>query len=381
MRLQVVKIIDEGELLRILHKAKKSLLIEPPYRRKYTPLGLAKISAYIKNNGGTTFFRRSVPRNTGTRFDSVFITSLFTYTYKTVVTTVMEANKEFPGCKMVIGGVCATLLMKRMAKDLGEVNCSIFPGYSKELDITPPDYETNWYMKEPWDKFSTVFTSRGCPNRCPYCAVWKLEPDTWLNPEWRKAIDEERPYAMISDNNLSATPEKHINEVINFLSMKKKKVIFDNGFDCKHVTQEMAIELSRLSFVRHGMRIAFDRIEEDGVFQKAVKLLLKNGIPHTQIMAYVLFNFNDTPKQANYRMKECVKLGIRPYPQQYEPLNEADRKKRYIGKHWTKGLARTFRNFWLLAGYYKKMNFTKFARNYRDSRMEKADWDAWYGKK
>jgi hypothetical protein len=79
-------------------------------------------------------------------------------------------------------------------------------------------------------------------------------------------------------------------------------------------------------------------------------------------MAYVLFNFNDTPSEADYRMRECVKLGIRPYPQQYEPLKEASRDKKFIGKHWTPNLVRAFRYFWLMAGIYTKTTFVEWAR-------------------
>ncbi|GAH91088.1 unnamed protein product, partial [marine sediment metagenome] len=33
------------------------------------------------------------------------------------------------------------------------------------------------------------------------------------------------------------------------------------------------------------------------------------------------------------------------------------RKEPYIGKHWTKHLARAYRYFYLMAGYYSKYNF------------------------
>jgi len=100
------------------------------------------------------------------------------------------------------------------------------------------------------------------------------------------------------------------------------------------------------------MRVAFDRIEEDGILQDAVKLLIKYGVNPSSILSFVLFNFNDTPQEANYRMIECLKLGIRPYPQQYTPLNCTSRDNVFIGKYWTLNLVRAFRFFWLMAGCY-----------------------------
>jgi len=44
------------------------------------------------------------------------------------------------------------------------------------------------------------------------------------------------------------------------------------------------------------MRLAFDRIEEDGIFQHAINMLKDNGVPRNAIMSYCLFNFMDTPQ-------------------------------------------------------------------------------------
>ena len=104
-------------------------------------------------------------------------------------------------------------------------------------------------------------------------------------------------------------------------------------------------------------------------------------------MAYVLFNFSDTPKEADYRMHECVKLGIRPYPQQYQPLIQLNRNNKFIGRYWTKNLLRVFRYFWLMAGYFTKITFEEFAKKQDiivDSKykLNKEDWEKWYeGKK
>jgi len=55
---------------------------------------------------------------------------------------------------------------------------------------------------------------------------------------------------MISDNILSAQPSAHIKEVCNFMIEHKKRVVFDNGFDCKHITPELASLLGRLKYYK-----------------------------------------------------------------------------------------------------------------------------------
>ena len=95
------------------------------------------------------------------------------------------------------------------------------------------------------------------------------------------------------------------------------------------------------------------------------------------MMCFVLFNFNDTPKEAHYRMQEVNKLGIRPYPQQYVPLNNTDKKVKYIGKHWSKNLLRCFRYFWLMAGCYQKKSFEEFVRTDPTYNLTDDDWKLW----
>jgi hypothetical protein len=180
---------------------------------------------------------------------------------------------------------------------------------------------------------------------------------------------------MISDNNLSSTPD-HLLEVCEYLYNHSKSVVFDNGFDCKLITPEIATALAKLRYVRTGLRLAFDRIEEDGVFQQAIELLKRSGVSASTLMAYVLFNFKDTPQEANYRMSECVRLGIRPYPQKYEPLYSKD-AKHYIGKYWTKNLLRAFRYFWLMAGLYTKTDFKTWAKKQTENPLREQDWEAW----
>ena len=51
-----------------------------------------------------------------------------------------------------------------------------------------------------------TFTTRGCPNRCSFCAVPKLEPEY-------KEIPNFRPAPVVCDNNLLAASKKHLERV------------------------------------------------------------------------------------------------------------------------------------------------------------------------
>jgi hypothetical protein len=343
-------ILTEKQLLNRLDNSKKITLIQPNYITKYPPLGLAKIAGYkgIEN----CYF------NYNKKSDLICITSLFTYYSENVFNSIEQALYNGYNGKIIIGGIFASLMPDTFTNKYKD-SIDVFCGYSTILDYIKP--EINYFnCKDKFKKYSFVFTTRGCPNSCAYCAVKKIEKERWLNTKWQQCIDTEKKILMVSDNNLSSWPKEHLIDIIEFSNTHKMKLVFDNGLDCKLIDEDTALILSCANFEQSGLRLAFDRIEEEKQFINAIKLLLKNKIAKKKIMAYVLFNFTDTLEEANFRMETCKKLGIRPYPQCFVPLNKLDKKDIYIGKYWNLDLIRKFRFFWLMRGYYTKYTFKEF---------------------
>lgn len=373
------QIITERGLLARLRKAKRVFLLEPNYSRTYLPLGLAKIARFLKERTKCEEVRF------GRSFDNlptdlVCITTLFTYQQRecrAAIAGVRRFNAEVP---ILVGGVLATLAPSLL--ELEKVKrVFLFQGTSKTLDQVGPDYSIDWQLEPKMNAYSYLFTSRGCANKCAYCAVRKIEPDQWINPDWRRAIDPERPKIMILDNNFTSNVEAHVEDVFREFHEQKKQLFFQSGLDIKFINKETAAELARFKFDggMRGCRVAFDRIEEDGLFQRAVNMLIEAGVPYGNIMAYILFNFNDTPAEADYRARECDKVLARPYPQRFEPLNAAARGK-YVGKHWTDRLARAFRNFWLRPGFYTRMTFEQYInmpRTMTTAKLKQEDIELW----
>ena len=217
-----------------------------------------------------------------------------------------------------------------------------------------------------------------------------IEPGLWVNKDWKKQINLKLPAVSICDNNFSALPMDHIKDVIYFLKDHRKRVMIESGIDCKFVTKELADVLSEVTYAsNNGFRMAFDRIEEDGIFQKAVQTLIDAGIDPGKFQVFVLFNFKDNPKEANYRMNECSKLKVRPYPQRFTPLNKKERDNKFINKYWTPGLLRLFWGYWGSGTYWAgsskeggvtfedflKTNISKSGRG--KYKVKPEDWKAW----
>ena len=156
----------------------RALLVEPKYRTKYPNLALMKISTRLKRqNTEVEYFKGMKPptleSSTMGGYDHIYITSLFTYDSEVTLDTINYYKKTYPSAKIVVGGIFASLNPEIVEERTG---IKPFTGYSKELDLLPPDYGLI-KTDSKWDDFSYVFTSRGCVNTCPYCAVPSLEPE------------------------------------------------------------------------------------------------------------------------------------------------------------------------------------------------------------
>ncbi len=370
-------VISEKQLIERLDKAEKVLLIEPDYPTKYPPFALAKIKTYLESQGKAVKFSKTILPE---KFDLICVTTLFTY-YSSYVFSVLRNRGFFnANTPILVGGVFASLMPEQF-EQFRKVD--VYKGYSKTLDMLTPDPFIMDQVEDKWKEFSWVFTSRGCPNKCAYCTVWRIEKDRWVNPNWKNHVRENTKILSLLDNNISSIEIPHIADIVKFTTDRKIRVLVESGVDCKYVTPELAKYLGMMKYSRHGMRTAFDRIEEDGTFQKAVEILQGNGVNPEDMMAYVLFNFTDRPHDAEHRASECFRLKVRAYPQCYRPLNSLDKKSNHVSKYWTLRLTKAFRTFWIMKGIkhgFKDMGFGEYIQTKEGRKKYKLtnhDMDVW----
>ena len=383
-------VLTEKEVFEYLDHAKNVLLLEPNYKRQYMPLGLAKIATYIKSRGGQVTFSRSHNASPGlSKFDLICMTSIFTTDSKIVIHAIKECKRDLflSGVPIIIGGIFASLMPEYIYE---KTKIKSFVGYSKRLDNQVPDYTIDWGTESPWDDSMLVFTTRGCPNKCGYCMVWRMEPEFYIQPKWEPAIvNNDKRLAIVSDNNLLAAPHSHVKQVVKVLNDNNKNTMFNNGIDSRLINDKNAKLLASLKYIQNGFRTAFDRMSDDGFYQKAMDRVIKAGLKvKGNSYTYVLFNFDDTPQEAYYRASECWKYGSNPYLMRYRPLNKLTRKHNYIGKYWTENLIRAFSNFGQNFGYNRgDGTFESWVRGYRKegqsykSALTDEDWDKWHYKR
>lgn len=99
------------------------LLIEPNYKCKQPPLGLMKISYFHKNimHDYVRFTKGELPSElAGTKWDRVYVTSLFTFEWKATIEAIEYAKTLVDSIdKVSVGGIAATMLPKQIYEETG----------------------------------------------------------------------------------------------------------------------------------------------------------------------------------------------------------------------------------------------------------------------
>ena len=155
-----------------------------------------------------------------------------------------------------------------------------------------------------------VITSRGCPNRCWFCSVWKREGKEIRELPVTQGFN-------ILDDNLLACSERHIKKVFSMLARQKQRPLFTGGLEAAqlkpwHIQKLVELKPKEIFF-------AYDTPDDREPLFQAGKLLRQAGfkICHP-LRAYVLIGYKgDTFQAAENRLKETMKAGFLPMAMLY----------------------------------------------------------------
>jgi hypothetical protein len=298
------------------------LLVEPEYYTRYPPLGLLKISALHKLQGDKVTLVRG-KKLVNDRPDRVYVTSLFTWDWKAVWDAVRYYKHLYPRAEIQLGGVYASLLPDHARLSGADVVCE---GLLPSVEALVPDYS----LVPTW-KSSILFATRGCPRKCGFCSVPKLEGAPVAGAgSLRSLIGSEHKKVIFFDNNiLGVQVWRGVFEELIDLGLE---VDFNQGMDARYVNDENAELIHRMHMP--VIRLAFDYIGIRLAVEKAIKRLNAHGIRGKRIIFYVLYNYVDDPENFFSRVRDLLTWGVAVYPMRYEPLSTLE-KNRYIAPGWT----------------------------------------------
>lgn len=256
------------------------------------------------------------------------ISIAFTFDLPEVRQDILDGNL-FHG-RPVVGGPAVKLMPDYLA-DIADIGDDI-PGVLQQVN--------------PCATKTTV----GCPNKCGFCAVPKIEGEY-------KELDDWHDAPILCDNNLLASSRSHFDKVIDRLK-KHKGVDFNQGLDTRLLTKYHADRLRELDAT---IRLAWDNIATEKYLLTAITRLRRAGVPKNRIQCYVLIGYKDTPEDALYRLEVCHHaLGILPNPMRYVPLNGLTRH--YVGENWTDEELTRMQRYWSNLRHLSKVPYEEFER-------------------
>lgn len=168
------------------------------------------------------------------------------------------------------------------------------------------DFVPGMYLKAGY-----VITSRGCPNRCWFCAVPKREGgqlrELPIVNGWN-----------VLDDNLLACSKKHILAVFDMLSKQFRNPVFTGGLEAR-LLKPWHVELLRRVKTQR-MYFAYDTPDDLEPLVEAGKILRDGGftaVGHS-CGCYVLIGYSgDTFRVAEKRLRKTVAAGFMPYAMLY----------------------------------------------------------------
>lgn len=212
------------------------LLVEPNYKNKYPPMGLMKISTYHKMLGDEVrFIKGTDPSIDAEVWDRIYVTTLFTFDFAISVETINHYMRLVDDVNsLYVGGIMASLMTDKVIEATGIERSHILTGLFTDtsvvgddndinIDQLPLDYdilEDISYRYPAGDNYF-AYTTRGCPNHCPFCAVPILEPNFHVTNniiEQIRTIDRKygpKQNLLLLDNNVLNTP--HLESLVNNL--------------------------------------------------------------------------------------------------------------------------------------------------------------------
>lgn len=340
------------------------LLLEPKVKAIAPNIALMKWARWCENNGYQYQYVRGIV-DPDIEPDKILMSCIFSYNSKRYDTEITHYLNKFPDAKFIIGGVFPSLNPHWFNKPKWQNpffanfgfsdRLETKEGLAPEIDNLVSKFDVEIKSEDtpyPRDKI-VLYTSRGCVNKCGYCAVPKLEGDMNSFKSIKEMLDtarEDLPDAksiVLYDNNFTEHEalDNIVNELVDF-----ELPVDIHGLHVDSFTEHIAQQFSRLKWAAQGehgtpyLRFSFDKLKYRDNVQRAFELHRKYKIG-AQFFCYMLYNWIDTPRDFWNRLliaQDIVdKNGgiIYLFPQRYEPFMALTRNS-YIGKKWSKELVK-----------------------------------------
>ena len=263
-------------------------------------LALMKLSAWHKAQGDTVEWWWS----DFIHYDIVYMSKIFSDTYSQDMPEPLNADK------VIKGGTGYAIHLKKGVEVLDEKKNNQLP---TEIESAFPDYSIY-----PQYDFAVSMTSRGCPNRCPWCHVWAKEGVESVKVANVKDFWSGQKEIRVLDPNITACREKR--ELFAQYRDTGALLDFTQGLDIRLLNDEDMADLEQMRL--KNVHFAWDNPKVDLSRQFAEYARIGKKNKHGRFgTVYILTNFNSTMEENLNRIYTVRDLGYDPYVMVYNKPN------------------------------------------------------------
>jgi hypothetical protein len=293
------------------------------------------------------------------RPDAVLVTSMMTYWYPGPFEAIRLVQARWPGVPVALGGVYATLCAEHARACSGADVVLSGPGEVQALDwvnrvsdefrvpkVDPVDILPAHDLRPP-QGYAAIQSARGCPFRCPYCAVHWITPGGFA-PRPAARVVEEIAWCVESlgardiafyDDALLAHAEQHIHPILDGVIARQLPVRFHtpNGLHARFIDRRLAAKMRQAGFVT--IRLGLETIDpweemrdggkvDEASFGQAVESLFAAGFTARDVAAYVLVGRPLHPGETNAQRLETMhatiafahRIGVQVHIAEFSPV-------------------------------------------------------------
>lgn len=259
---------------------------------RFPNLALMRISAYHKARGDHVEWWWS----DFCHYDIVYMSKIFSDAYSKDIPAPINADR------VVRGGTGYAIHLRSGVEVMdAEKNQNL----AAEMEAMFPDYSLY-----PQYEFAVSMTSRGCPNGCPWCHVWKKEGRESVKVADVKDFWNGQKEIKILDPNITACSEKR--ELFRQYRETGALLDFTQGLDIRLTDGDDMADLEQMRL--ENVHFAWDNPKEDlsKAFGDYARIGKKNK--HGRFgTVYILTNFNSTMEENLHRIYTVRDLGYDPY--------------------------------------------------------------------
>lgn len=275
--------------------------------------------------------------------NEIYVTSCFTYHWEPVHEVIKICKEIYPDVPVTLGGIYATLCPEHAKKSLAD---KVFIGEMLEASNFPTDLG----LLEKKTKYAVIKSTRGCPNRCSYCAVHVLEGNKmrYRSPETvvKEIQDKMQRFGIkkfiLWESNVLINAEQHLEKILNLVIKKNLKIQLDfpEGLQPSLVYPRLikkmkmaGVKQFRLSLESADKNLCekrFHRKSSVKDLERAVKMIKKEGFSRKDITVFILAGMpNQSLESIIGSLVKVWEFGCIPQIMPFTPIPQTEEYKRY----------------------------------------------------